>query len=284
MTEKTELPLPEDDGLAIEDIGPWGLEKYRLVGLYDRLFSSAMKNKWGKRVYIDLFSSCGIARVRTNKRLVYGSPILALMVPDPFSKYIFCDADSKNIAALKIRCQKRFPAADISYIEGDCNEQVKTILDLIPNDPSTLSLCVIDPYNLQAIKFETIKLMAQRRMDFFVLLMHMDASMNVGLYRDTSKSQTIAGLLGSESWREKWKLAEAKDATASNFTKFVLKEFAKRMCDIGYKPTPEMKAVRNSKGGLLYHLAIFSKHDQAYKFWNQVLKYGTDQTNLFEES
>lgn len=38
----------------------------------------------------------------------------------------------------------------------------------------------------------------------------------------------------------------------------------------------------NEKNLPLYHLAFFSKHPRGYEFWNQVLKYGTDQLSLFE--
>jgi len=44
-----------DDGLYTPVIGSWGIQKYKLVHGYSRLFASAMKRKWDCRVYIDLF-------------------------------------------------------------------------------------------------------------------------------------------------------------------------------------------------------------------------------------
>ena len=44
-----------------------------------------------------------------------------------------------------------------------------------------------------------------------------------------------------------------------------------------------MKLVRSDEKNLpLYYLALFSRRQTAYKFWDQVLKYGTDQTNLWD--
>ena len=43
-----------------------------------------------------------------------------------------------------------------------------------------------------------------------------------------------------------------------------------------------MKEVRSDDKNLpLYHLALFSRSPRAYDFWDQVLKYSTDQTSLF---
>jgi len=46
--------VPEDlkvdsDGLVSADVHRWSEQKYRLLALYDQLFSSGMKNKWGQQ-------------------------------------------------------------------------------------------------------------------------------------------------------------------------------------------------------------------------------------------
>jgi len=55
------------------------------------------------------------------------------------------------------------------------------------------------------------------------------------------------------------------------------------MESLDYLPTPldRMKLVRSDERNLpLYYLALFSRNATAHNFWNQVLKYGTDQTSL----
>ena len=45
----------------------------------------------------------------------------------------------------------------------------------------------------------------------------------------------------------------------------------------------QMKLVRSDDKNLpLYYLALFSRHDTAYKFWKDVLKYSTDQSSFWE--
>ena len=44
-----------------------------------------------------------------------------------------------------------------------------------------------------------------------------------------------------------------------------------------------MKLVKSTEKNLsLYYIALFSRHKTAYKFWDDVLKYGTDQTSLWD--
>jgi hypothetical protein len=51
MGHARSIPVVSDDGLVIQEIGHWAEDKYRLIALYDELFSKGMKDKWGKRVY-----------------------------------------------------------------------------------------------------------------------------------------------------------------------------------------------------------------------------------------
>jgi hypothetical protein len=57
------------------------------------------------------------------------------------------------------------------------------------------------------------------------------------------------------------------------------------MASLGYIPPPfyTMKEVRSYEKNLsLYRLALFSRHELAYKLWDQVAKYSNDQRALWE--
>lgn len=58
----------EDDGLVAPEVGSWAETKYRLLALYDELFSMGMKHKWDQRVYIDLYAGAGYSRVRGTRK------------------------------------------------------------------------------------------------------------------------------------------------------------------------------------------------------------------------
>lgn len=283
MAVKDEIPRYEDDGLYAPSVGGWALEKYTRVWLYDQLFSRGMKYSWDVRVYIDLFAAAGKATLRNTGEIVAASPLLALSVPDRFDKYIFCDESEENIEILRMRVEKEAPDVDVSYVVGDVNEHVDEIIDLIPQkryNRSVLSFCFVDPFSLR-IKFDTLRRLADGRpMDFLVLLaLWMDANRNISVYM-REESTRLSEFLGRSDWRKRWQKAQAK---GENLIYFLASEYAKSMSSIGYlDTTPEqMFPVRSDQKNLpLYYLAFFSKHKRGYKFWNEVLKYSTDQMEL----
>ena len=101
----------DDDGLICPEIRWWAETKYRLISLYDELFATGMKHKWDKRVYVDLYAGAGYGKIKGTETILMGSPLLALLVADPFDKYVFCEEDEELLEALKVRVkrQRRMP-------------------------------------------------------------------------------------------------------------------------------------------------------------------------------
>jgi three-Cys-motif partner protein len=243
-----------------------------------------MKDKWGKRVYVELYAGAGYSKIRGSTKLIVGSPLLALRAKHPFDKYIFCEENPENLEALKYRVKHAAPTADVVYVPGDCNRVAAAILEKIPTGSSTdtvLSLCFADPFDI-GLKFETLRSLSCRFVDFLVLLaVYMEANRNYERYV-SNEATKVDEFLGSTTWRGRWVIAREK---AVGFPQFLAMEFARSMETLGYLPTPlhRMKRVRSDEKNLpLYYLALFSRNDRAHKFWDEVLKYSTDQTMLFE--
>ncbi len=271
----------KDDGLFFAEVGSWAEDKHSLVALYDSLFSTGMKNKWDSRVYIDLYAGPGLLKIRDTSKFIWGSPILALGLKDPFDKYIFCENDAESLDALKKRVVGHFPDADVQFVLGSCDKQVDRISQLIPKATRThrvLSFCFVDPFDL-SLRFSTIKRIAEHFVDFlFLLALDMDAKRNLAAYLDT-KNRKIDEFLGMPDWRGKWlRLAEPK-----KFPRFLAEMYAEQMQTLRYLPVgfDKMKQVRSDVKNLpLYHLALFSRHELAYEYWDEVLKYSTPQLRL----
>ena len=274
-----------DDGLYIPEVGPWAENKYDVLHHYNYMFSTGMKNRFHNRVYIDLFSSAGIARIRNSNKYVLTSSLIALNLPDPYDYYIYCDIDEKCISTLSERVQRYFPAKKANYIVGDCNEKVTEILSLLPKSSKSntvLTFCVVDPFNL-GINFRTMKALSKYRMDFLILLSWMDASRNEFRYVEYDNNR-VDNFLGDAVWREKW--AKLKNENY-DFRKFLAEEFVSRMMILGYPDTAfkTMFEIRSTSKNLsLYHLAFFSKSKRGYDFWNKARFGGPSQTSLrFED-
>jgi three-Cys-motif partner protein len=136
---------------------------------------------------------------------------------------------------------------------------------------------VVDPCDF-GIKFNTIQKLSKFFTDFVVLLaVGMDANRNYDHYVD-GNSTKIDEALGNIEWRERWKVHRRKE-----FRPFLAAEFSKSMESLGYLPQglDQMKLVRSNEKNLrLYYLAMFTKHQTGRKFWQDVLKYATDQTSF----
>jgi three-Cys-motif partner protein len=131
-----------------------------------------MKNRWDNRVYVELNAGAGYSRIRGTTRVIRGSPLLALGVKDPFDRYVFCEENPEKIDALKLRVRKFAPDANVEYVTGDCDKNTAEILAKIPvgsRSDTVLSLCFADPFDI-SLKFDTLRNLASRYMDFVVLL------------------------------------------------------------------------------------------------------------------
>ena len=272
------LRTDKADGLLTNPIGRWTLDKYVLVSLYAELFSTGMKDKWPTRVYVDLCAGSGFSQVEGTESLYWGSPLLALGVPYSFDKYIFCEREVGCLDALQVRVARLFPSAEVKFVEGDCNERLEEIASHIPNDRGVLTFCFADPFDL-SIKFSSVRQLASGKIDFlFLLALHMDANRNAAHYA-SQENKKIDEFLDLPTWRGQWKRAEAKGTA---FPRFLAEQFSDRMASIGYLRMPfhMMKQIRSDGNSPLYRLALFSKHQRALDFWNEVLKYSKDQTSF----
>ena len=276
----------EDDSLFCPEVGPWAETKHNLVSYYARLFSSGMKDRWDRRIYIELYAGAGYSKIRQTSTIVAGSPLRALSLPHPFDKYIFCEKDSRALESLKSRVKQIALNADVTFVPGDCNDRVLELLAAIPpgsKDNRVLSLCFVDPCDI-GIKFKTIQSLSDRYVDFLVLLaLYMDANRAYFHYINP-KSTKVAEFLGSPSWRDQWLMTQREGIA---FPRFLAEAFSRSMETLRYlhQPIYKMKEVIfPDKNWPLYRLALFSRNPLAYKFWDDVLKYSTDQMFLGDGS
>lgn len=282
MLEK--LPNIEDDGLLTPEVGPWAEFKYRLVWNYSKIFTTGMKSKWDELIYIDLFSGSGHSKIKGTTTIVPASPLLTLDIPNKFDKYIFCEQDPEKMDALRIRAKQKYHDADVHFIEGDVTDKIDEIISEIPKHGpghKVLSFCFIDPYKINNFKFQTIERLAQKFIDFLILIpSFMDANRNVSQYSMESNI-SIEDFTGAKDWRESWEKDERKGI---KFGQFLPDLFGSKMSKLGYiyKGHESTIMIRSHDKNLpLYHLAFFSKHDTGMRFWQRARKYSDDQIDLF---
>jgi len=267
----------EDDGLVTPIVGIWAEQKYHLIAYYAALFASGMKEKWGKRIYLDLFAGAGRARIRGTRRIIAGTPLQAIKIPTAFDHYIFCDADTQQIQALHQRVESEGLDLHVTYINEDVNSHTEDILQAIPQASkasTVLCFCVVDPYRLGDIKHSTIKQLSVRYMDFLVIIpSYMDGHRNKTTYLKHN-NENIEGFLGLQNWRDQWKSAESK---GEEFGRFITSQFGQGMKTLGFKHggLEDTILIRSKPQNLpLYHLGFYSRHPKGLEFWKKA-KNGT---------
>jgi three-Cys-motif partner protein len=147
-------------------------------------------------------------------------------------------------------------------------------------------LCFVDPFDI-GIDFRTITELSGcgRGVDFlFLLAFQMDAARGDNPKHYTSAENTkVDRMLGNSEWRVHW--MKAQEAGESDFAKFLAIEFSHSMESLRYLPVQvhQMRKIKTlDKHVPVYYLAMFSKHETAFKLWDQVLKYSKRQRGLFD--
>ncbi len=262
----------EPDGLYAPDIKPHSVEKHGVIERYAQLFVTATRRFWQCRMYLDLFAGAGMATVTNTGEVVPTSPLIALRCVPQFDRFIFCDADPRCVDALRERVRRAFPAAAgrVDFILGDSNDAVPEVFRRMPpysKGHRVLTLCVVDPFGMRNLRFETIRRLNARFMDFLVLI---PDSMDAGRgpnpeYYLRPDIGVVDAFLGDPNWRERW--AEWKrDRNPAykyrHFGRFVAERFAAAMSTLKHRDVlpADMKQIRQSGNrSPLYKLALFSK-------------------------
>lgn len=268
----------DDDGLEIPIVGNWGEKKYKLVGHYCNIFSSAMKNKWNL-VYIDLFSGAGYTRIRETDAILKSSALIALSVPTPFDYYAFNELDPKKYKALSERVTKHKNGSPVNVFNLDANSSVDTIIKSIPNfnnGKGNLIFCFVDPFSLN-LNFSTIKALAAHKVDILLLLaLQMDGRRNFGIYIDEENTR-IEEFLNNKNWRTEFE----KGYNEKSFMKFLSDQFDSNMKALSYLTDADKQQIKTDSGLGLYYMAFYSKHSLGSKFFSTITKSSDDQLTLF---
>jgi three-Cys-motif partner protein len=271
-----------DDGLYTPEIGDWSDKKYRLLWHYANLFATSMKNKWDQRVFIDLFSGSGYARVRGTSRIVQTSSLLAIQVADLFDCYVFCDSDKDCIDALKQRVARLNPKPKCYFENCDVNAACADIIANLPLHGKTkkvLSFCLIDPFKLSDIRFNTIRNLATHFVDFMINIPAMDPIRNEGIYYADS-SMIVSDYLGIDSWRNDRKVGDP----SISFDFYIAQKLDSQMKALGYSygGLSETVRIRSTEKNLsLYRLGFYSRNHLGERFWKEAKKYSDPQLSLF---
>ena len=151
-----------EDGLLVRGVKPHSAQKSLMVSRGIDTVSTAMAGKWFATrygvEYVELYSGPGRLLDESTGKEQLGSPLQALSVKRPFSRYVFSDVDDDCAAALAARIGGR---DDVHVVTGDANdrEHLERVIGRL--NRHALVIVYLDPARPQDLRFETVRYLAE---------------------------------------------------------------------------------------------------------------------------
>ena len=254
------------DGLLVRSVQPWAKDKLYYLRRYIEIFTAAMKDKWRRRVYVDLFSGPGRSVVEGTREEIDGSPIIALRTTYPFSQLYFNDSSGYATAALAARIGDPRPT-NVTVSTMDCNEAAANARSLLfsgMDGARTLGLAFIDPTAFQ-IGLEAIDhLTSGLRIDVIITVM---TGYMTRFIAERSFEDPMDQFFGSGDWRA---FVESKAGGEKITSRRILDHYEEKLRRLDYSYFNDSVRIANSRDRTIYHLVFASKHQLGERFFKEI--------------
>jgi len=254
-----------DDGLLVEKVGSWAVEKLKLVTDYVYASGGARKKFLGTgAAYIDPFCGSGRSLVRGSSTFIDGSPVAAfkraLQSPGRFSSINISDGDEELLAAATKRLST--PNAPVRPVPGPASEALPKIIQSL--NRNGLHLAFLDPYNLAALSFDLFKQLAKlNNIDVIAHVSVSDLQRNAARYADKDYDQFDKF---APNWRAKVSTGMNKEA----FRAAILKYWSDQVTALGLPQAKHWELIRGDQAQRLYWLILLARHELAHGLWTKV--------------
>lgn len=258
------------DGLPARVVKAHNAYKAHFISSYALTLAVAMKNVFGERAYIDMYSGPGVCWVQDTGEFVEGSPLMALGASPRFTRHVFVDKDPRCTAALHMR----LAGTGAVVLTADSNDPttIAQVRAAIPRRGG-LSLALLDPQGC-TLHLDTIRALTHdRRMD---LLINFPV---LNLYRNVAAGNThkVDPVLDPD-----WPRDRAGYGGIDGWGGAAREHFRGKLADFGYRyaMAREVRGVKTN--GRLYDFMLASRNPLARKIFDDVTKVTADgQMPLF---
>ena len=259
----------DDDHLPIEDVGSWAKEKHERLRRYIDI-TRATRRKWvrgsGGATYVDLYCGTGRAVVRGTGEKIDGSPLVAFKSARdggvPFSEIHIADLSEESCRAAEQRIANAGGSAKAEV--GNADETILRIARKLK--PHGLHFAFLDPYNLEALPFSVIEVLAGfKHIDVLIHISVHDLQRNFDAY-SMSKDGPLDRF--APGWRNALTLKQSKSATRAAYVGY----WAAIMEKLGFAPARYELVSGPTKNQRLYWLVMVSHHKLAQEFWDKIRK------------
>jgi three-Cys-motif partner protein len=265
MAQRDERYSLGDDGLVVENVGPWAVDKLKIVTDYIQASSAARRRYLGSgAAYIDVFCGPGRSRIRTTGKYIDGSPAAAFRKAEgslaPFTAMHVSDADQELLSAAEKRLMKL--KAPVRATPGPASSAMPKIVQQL--NPFGLHFAFLDPHNLGTLSFDLFKSLAKlKRIDVIVHVSLSDLQRNADRYTSTAHDQF-------DRFAPGWRDQIGADTNQASLRAAMLQYWSDKVEALGLPRAKHCELITGSQNQRLYWLIFLSKHNLAHTLWSKI--------------
>jgi three-Cys-motif partner protein len=258
----------DEDGLPLDDVGPWAKEKLERLRKYVDI-SRAARRKFlhgsGGATYIDLFCGSGRSIIRDTGEKIDGSPLVAFKSARdgkvPFPRIHIADVSEERCRTAEKRIVAAGGSAQVEV--GKAGDTAIRIVEKL--NPYGLHFAFLDPYNLQDLPFSVIEAFSKlKRVDMLIHVSAQDLQRNLHSYTRPGDHRLDTFAPG---WRKAVDLNQSQKAIRAAILGF----WASRVDALGLPPARHAELVSGvSKNQRLYWLVFVSRYEFAKGLWDKI--------------
>jgi three-Cys-motif partner protein len=254
-----------DDGLIVEKVGRWAVNKLKILTDYVYASGGARKNfARPGTAYIDVFCGPGRSLIRDTTKFIDGSPVAAfkraLESPGRFTSINVSDADDELLAV----AEKRLNAinAPVRPVAGFASAAMPKIVQSL--DPYGLHLAFLDPHNLGTLSFDLFEQLAKlKHIDVIAHVSLSDLQRNADRYADEDYDQFDKFAPG---WRDK----VGTDMNQEALRRGLIQYWSDKVMALGLPRARHCELITGDQGQRLYWLILLARADLAHQLWEKI--------------
>ncbi len=265
MTRKGGGYSRDENGLIVEDVGSWAIDKLKIVTDYVHASGGARRRYLRSgAAYIDVFCGPGRSRIRTSGEFIDGSPVAAFKKSEDslarFTSINISDADPELLATAAKRLSD--VGAPVHTIPGPASSAIPKIVQSL--NPQGLHFAFLDPHNLGTLSFDLFESLAKlKRIDIIVHVSLSDLQRNADRY--TSKAHVQFDRF-APGWREH----VGTEMSQNSLRAAIIKYWSDKVTGLGLPRAEHCELISGERSQRLYWLIFLSRHPLAHNLWTKI--------------
>ena len=255
----------DEQGLLVENVGPWAIDKLKIVTDYVQASGAARRRYLGAgAAYIDVFCGPGRSRVRTTGQFIDGSPLAAFKKAKgslaQFDSINISDADPRLLATAERRLSAL--GAPVHVTPGPASSALPRIVDTL--NKYGLHFAFLDPHNLSTLSFDLFESLSKlKRIDIIVHVSLSDLQRNADRYASAAYDQFDLFAPG-------WRNHVGTDMNQGSLRAAILQYWSDKVMQLGLPRAEHCELITGTQSQRLYWLILLARHELAHSLWSKI--------------